>query len=160
MNKLITLFSLAIIGLALCGCEDNDLISNSSAKLYVSNSGDGTVSVISTIQNEVIKTISVGFSPSAITVQPDRRSAYVASSISKEISVINTDVDVIKKSIEIPGFTVHITAGSSEMAYLIVDPDTNVFNDQYIGGIELGADIFIDSLYIKVIAKYFGPDYV
>ncbi len=73
----------------------------------------------------------------------------MASSISKEISVINTDVDVIKKSIEIPGFTVHITAGSSEMAYLIVDPDTNVFNDQYIGGIELGADIFIDSLYIN-----------
>ena len=68
---------------------------------YVTNSGDGTVSVMDTTTNKVVRTISVGSGPSSIAVNPDGRYVYVLNSnqsipltggyIGKStISVINT----------------------------------------------------------------------
>ncbi len=117
------------------------------AKLYVANSGDGTVSVIDVSQNVVTKTIPVGQKPVAIAVSSEWKCAYVANFLSKSISVIDTETDVVKTTIALPGHPVYIVAGSDSMAYLIVDQDTTITNDAYIGGLRHAQAVFADSLY-------------
>ena len=119
-----------------------------SVKLYVANSGDGTVSVIDVSENEVTKTIQVGSKPIAIAVSSEWKSVYVANFLSKSISVIDTDSDVVKTTITLPGNPVHLVAGSDSMAYVIVDRDTTNFGDEYIAEIKQYANVFVDSLYI------------
>ena len=47
---------------------------------YVTNSGDGTVSVISTATGTVAAPITVGPNPSGLAMTPDGQHAYVTNS--------------------------------------------------------------------------------
>ncbi len=58
-------------------------------ELYVLNLGAGSVSVIDTTTNRVVKTIGVGSSPGFVVFTPNGRTAYVANSASDSVSVIN-----------------------------------------------------------------------
>jgi YVTN family beta-propeller protein len=49
---------------------------------------DGTVSVISTATNNVIKTVDVGFLPHSIAISPDGTRAYVTNGGSDSVSVL------------------------------------------------------------------------
>ena len=57
---------------------------------YITNSGDGTVSVIDTASNTVIATSRVGNGPNGVAVTPDGAKVYVANRGSRTVSVIAT----------------------------------------------------------------------
>lgn len=56
---------------------------------YVANSGSGTVSVIDTITDSVVTTLTVGTDPDAIAIEPDDSAVFVANQGSNTISVID-----------------------------------------------------------------------
>jgi len=147
--RIVNFISFAAVFWSVSACEHEPILKSPPevpAKLYVANSGDATVSVINTERNEVTETIDIGFSPSAMAVSSERKSVYVASYTSKRVVVIDAETDVIKNTIVLPGHPCHLAVGD-DMAYIIVDPDSTVFNDAYIGGIKLDQSTFADSLY-------------
>lgn len=66
------------------------------SKAYVTNFGDGTVSVID-VQNDTVigDPIRVGLGPRGITLTPDCSKVYVANSFSNTVSVINTSTNKV-----------------------------------------------------------------
>ena len=68
---------------------------------YVTNSGDGTVSVIDTVSNKVLTTIAVGQEPIAVAVAPDRDRAYIANYRSNSVSVIDTTTNTVLDTIPV-----------------------------------------------------------
>jgi YVTN family beta-propeller protein len=66
------------------------LVYNSTnSKVYCANSGDNTVSVISTSSNQVIATIRVGTYPCAFVYNSTNNKIYCANQQSNEVSIIN-----------------------------------------------------------------------
>ena len=59
-------------------------------RVYISNGGDGNVSVIDTSTNTVIATIPVGKRPWNMALTPDGKKLYVANGRSNSVSVIDT----------------------------------------------------------------------
>src|SRR5215472_1373197 len=57
---------------------------------YISNFGDGTVSVIDTATNTAVATISVGGGPTGVAVNSDGSKAYIANHPSGPLAVIDT----------------------------------------------------------------------
>ena len=62
-------------------------------KAYVSNWGDGTVSVIDTESYAMTESVLVGMGPNAIVADPERPRMYVADGNSDTVSVIETESD-------------------------------------------------------------------
>jgi YVTN family beta-propeller protein len=79
------------------------VFSPSSGYLYVTNSGSGSVSVISTGANTVTTTIPVGNTPQGIAVTPSGQFVYVANNGSDSISVINTATNRLVGTISLAG---------------------------------------------------------
>jgi YVTN family beta-propeller protein len=65
------------------------------AKLYVSNNVDNSVSVINSLANLVIKTVSVGLAPTGIAVSADNTRVYVVNNAGNTVSVIDVASDAI-----------------------------------------------------------------
>jgi YVTN family beta-propeller protein len=65
------------------------------ARAYITNSGDGTVSVIDTTNNTVVMTIPVGRKPFGVAVTPDGSKVYIANSGDGTVSVINTATNTV-----------------------------------------------------------------
>jgi YVTN family beta-propeller protein len=59
-------------------------------EVYVSNGGDGNVSVIDTASNKIVATIPVGQRPWNMALTPDGSKLYVANGRSNSVSVIDT----------------------------------------------------------------------
>src|SRR5215204_6423964 len=57
---------------------------------YVSNRDSGTVSVIDSTSNSVIKNITVGSSPGQLLFNPSNNNIYVANAVSNTVSVIDS----------------------------------------------------------------------
>lgn len=64
-------------------------VNAATGRVFVSNERDGTVSVIDSATNAVIKTIEVGKRPRGVGVAPDGSEIYVAVSAENVIAVIN-----------------------------------------------------------------------
>jgi YVTN family beta-propeller protein len=62
---------------------------------------NGTISVVDTGSQTVVKTIEVGLHPSAMALSPDGKRLYVANSNSDSISVINTTSDTVETEIDV-----------------------------------------------------------
>jgi YVTN family beta-propeller protein len=73
----------------------------SGSKVYVSNLGSDTVSVVNTNTNTVIKTISVGSAPYRSIVVGNK--LYVGNVASHDVSVIDTTTDTVIKTISSMG---------------------------------------------------------
>ena len=72
--------------------------SNAAAKkLYVTNAGNNTISIIDTAKNEIVNTIRVGVWPAGIAVDPAAIRAYVVNSSVGDSSV--SVVDLLSNSI-------------------------------------------------------------
>ncbi len=69
-------------------------------KLYVTNSGSGSVSVIKTSTN-LAQTISSFDVPVTIDISPNGKSAFVFDSGNNDISIINTKSDRVSKNFEL-----------------------------------------------------------
>src|SRR5215217_4574936 len=65
------------------------------------NAGNGSVSVIDTQNNTVIKTIPVGILPTGIAFNPDNGTAYVVNQESRSVSVIDTQNNTVIKTIRL-----------------------------------------------------------
>ncbi|HEY5049610.1 MAG TPA: hypothetical protein VII50_01825 [Acidothermaceae bacterium] len=59
-----------------------------AAAVYVTNSGDATISAIDADTDAVVATIPVGQRPWAVTVSSDGTTAYVSDSLSAYVSVL------------------------------------------------------------------------
>ncbi|HEY3777070.1 MAG TPA: YncE family protein [Rhizomicrobium sp.] len=68
---------------------------------YITNSTDGTVSVIDTSSNTVIATIPVGASPEGVGVTPDGSTVYVTNQGSNDVSVIATSSNTVTDTINV-----------------------------------------------------------
>jgi YVTN family beta-propeller protein len=69
---------------------------------YVTNAGDGTVSVISTATNAVVATIPVGNTPHGVAITPNGKFVYVANRANPSVSVIATATNAVVTTIVFP----------------------------------------------------------
>jgi YVTN family beta-propeller protein len=112
--------------------------------VYVSNSGDGTVSVIRTSDNSVIDTdpstveidpIKVGDGPAGVSVTPNGKYVYVNNSGDGTVSVIRTSdnsvIDMDPSTVEIDS----IKVGKQPYGGIAVSPDGE---SVYVGNYEDG----------------------
>ncbi len=67
---------------------------SANSKIYVVNSGTGDVTVISTIDDKVVKNITVGSSPIWAVMSADARNVFVVNQGSGSVSVIDTLLDI------------------------------------------------------------------
>ena len=70
-------------------------------RAYISNGGDGTVSVIDTDVHKVIATIPVGKRPWNMALTPDGSHLYLANGRPDEVSVIDTKENKVIKTIPV-----------------------------------------------------------
>ena len=70
-----------------------------SQTAYITNQGDNTVSIINTVNNTVIKTISVDQGPTAVSVSGNGSRVYITNADNSNISVINTSDNTVIKII-------------------------------------------------------------
>jgi len=91
---------------------------------YITNAGDGTVSVINTATDTVVATVTVGTAPIGVAVSPDGLKVYVANSTGGSVSVINAVTNTVVATVPIndvlfgvaitpDGKTVFVTGGRS-----------------------------------------------
>ena len=73
----------------------------STTRAYVTNTTDGTVSVIDTSTNNVVATIGVGQEPGAVAVRGNR--VYVANYVSGTVSVIDTTTNAVVATVAAGG---------------------------------------------------------
>ena len=78
-----------VVALALLAFSDSALARN----VYVTNSGDGTVSALDAKTNAVVGTIGVGGEPVDVAISPDGTRAYVANKGSDAVDVIDTSTN-------------------------------------------------------------------
>ncbi len=64
-------------------------------RVYVSNQGNASVSVMDTANNSVVATTAVGMFPQGVTVNPAGTRAYVANFSSNNVSVIDTATNAV-----------------------------------------------------------------
>jgi len=82
-------------------------------KIYVTNTDDGTVSVIDTTNNTVTKTLSVGEKPSAIVALGT--SVFVTNSGVDTVSMIDTTTDVVKQTIKVGTSPISMTVSGTKV---------------------------------------------
>ena len=70
---------------------------------FVDNQGNNTVSVVDTMTNTIVATISVGRGPSKIAITPDGTRAYVPNQQDFIISVIDTATNTVVTTIPVSG---------------------------------------------------------
>ena len=76
------------------GSSPSTLVVGPDGRLYVANTGSGTVSVINTSGYAVANTCTVGSQPAGMTLGTDGR-LYVANTGSSTVSVINTATNTV-----------------------------------------------------------------
>jgi YVTN family beta-propeller protein len=72
------------------------------SKVYVTEGGAQSVSVIATATNTVIATIPVGHGPFGVAITPDGSKVYVTNNDSKNVSVIATATNSLIATIPVP----------------------------------------------------------
>jgi len=76
-------------------------LSKDERLLYVSNWGDGTVSVVDLNNEQLVKNIKVGKNPEGVVLSQDGRYLYVANSDTDDISVIDTIKNEVVSTIKL-----------------------------------------------------------
>ena len=84
---------LLFVSLSLCQGKTN--------YAYVANNSAGTVSVVNTVNNTVVKTITVGTFPYGVAVDQPGKFAYVTNSGSNSVSVISTATNAVVATIPV-----------------------------------------------------------
>lgn len=129
----------------VCACPDGK-------KVYVSNWGEATVSVIDTATMTVVATIATGTDPIGIAFNPSSTRAYVANYSNRTVSVIDTASNTVVDNIPMPsgpygvgidhsGTRVYVTGYDSSSVY-VIDASTNTLVDTIaVGSFPLGITV-------------------
>jgi YVTN family beta-propeller protein len=91
-----------------------------SGNVYIANSGNATVSVISTSRNVVTRTIPVGNNPVALAETPDGKKLYVVNQGDGTVTVVNTVDDSISSPPVAVGAAPNWAAARSDNAFVYV----------------------------------------
>lgn len=91
---------------------------------YIANSGDDTVTVINTSNNNVETTVGVGDEPISAAVTPDGKFVYVTNFMSNNVSVINTFSNTVVQTVGV-GQGPFGVAVSPDGKYAYVSNDTS-----------------------------------
>jgi YVTN family beta-propeller protein len=75
--------------------------SSRSAKVYVGNFADNTVSAIDTSTGSVVTTIPVATGPHGMAISQDGGTVYVAGDGSSSLDIIDTASDRVTKTVEV-----------------------------------------------------------
>ena len=86
---------------AFLSCFPLSIVSYASTYAYISNNGDGTVSVIKTSDHTVSATITVGSEPLGVAVSPDGEYVYVANNGDGTVSVIETSDHTVSATVAV-----------------------------------------------------------
>ena len=101
-------------------------------RLYVTNTSDGTVTVVNTTTNQVVQTLTAtGGYPTALAAKADGQSVYVAHSVLyptgeafNTVSVINAATNQVVTDVRIPDLCAGVCYGSSGgLTDLAISPD-------------------------------------
>jgi len=132
-------------------------------RLYVSNEGDNTVSVIDTRTGEVEKTVSAGGRPRGMGLSPDGSKLYVALGDDDAIGVIDTNtleqVKTIPAGSDPEAFAVHpngaiYLSNEDEAKTTVLDPATGEIVAEIPVGIEPeGVGVSPDGKYVMVTSE-------
>ncbi len=106
MKKLFTtLVLLAIIGLSACLP-----VSTANAQTaFITNQNSNTVSVINLATNTVSATITVGGSPTGVSVRPDGSKVYVTNQSTSTVSIINAATNSVSATIPVGSYPIGIS---------------------------------------------------
>ncbi|SEH59900.1 VCBS repeat-containing protein/40-residue YVTN family beta-propeller repeat-containing protein [Mycolicibacterium rutilum] len=85
----------------LAGVDEAHAIAIAGNRAYVTNKTAGTVTVIDTTTNTVVRTFAAGVKPDAITVKPDGTQVFVASSENNTVTVVNTATGATARTISV-----------------------------------------------------------
>jgi len=90
-------------------------------RAYVTNKTAGTVTIVDTATNNIVKTVAAGTNPDGIAVSPDGSQIYVTSSLNNTITVVNTATGAKTRTVTInnptaigispSGQTLYVTSG-------------------------------------------------
>jgi YVTN family beta-propeller protein len=93
-------------------------------KLYSVNQGYGTVSVIDTARDVVLRNITVGTSPVWAAFSPDNLELYVLNQGSNSVSVIDTTTDAVVATLPAGTSPVHMFVDTQLDRLYVVDADS------------------------------------
>jgi YVTN family beta-propeller protein len=145
-------------------------VSSARAQIvYMTNSGDGTVSLISTATDTVIGSpIPVGSSPFGAAVTPDGSKVYVANFSSDTVSVIATATNTVIATIPVgfgpygvalapDGTKVYVTNEISNSVSVISTATDKVLNTITVGNSPIGVAVSPDGLTVYVARSVSSP---
>jgi len=102
-----------------------------SCMSYVSNSGDGTVSVIDTSNNNVVATIPVRDEPAGLAINPNGTRVYVANTSSNRVSVIDTSTHQVLVDIVSPQNPTNVVVSSDGTRVYVANTGNRVFSRNF-----------------------------
>ncbi|GIW43914.1 MAG: hypothetical protein KatS3mg077_1196 [Candidatus Binatia bacterium] len=76
-------------------------VSPDSSRLYVTNTGSNTLSIIDVASDAVVATVAVGAQPRGVAAHPDGRRVYVANSGSGTVSVVDVSAASVVATIAV-----------------------------------------------------------
>ena len=136
-RALISFFTLLVLHTALQAATETKIavgrnpdfvaVNSITNRVYSSNAGDGTVSVIDGVTNKRMVTVAVGGMPQGIAVNSATNQIYVAlfDGLSSTVSVIDGSTNTVVASLPVPGAT-YIAANSATNRIYVSDSDNTV----------------------------------
>ena len=109
--------------------------------VYVTNTEQNVVDVISAKTNRVTRTIAVGQLPWQMALSPDASTLYVADGDSDAVSVVSTATDKVTNTISVPG----------DPAAVAVTPDGSRL---WVGGLTSGNVSVIDTSDDAIVGSF------
>ncbi|AKB82590.1 Chitin binding protein [Methanosarcina barkeri 3] len=86
------------------GSNPDGVAVNPTGKVYVTNNGDNTISVIDTATNTVTATVLVGSNPDGVAVNPAGTRVYVTNANSDTVSVIDTATNKVTATVPVGSY--------------------------------------------------------
>ncbi|RMI35159.1 serine/threonine-protein kinase [Nocardia stercoris] len=91
--------------------------------VYFANAGDGTVTVIDSVDHKVVNTLTVGKSPSGVVVDSPGHTAYVTNGGDGTVSVIDTISRTVTATIPAGGSPIGIALDADRHALYVANSD-------------------------------------
>ena len=123
--------------------------SASSSAVYVTNSNDGSLSVIDASTDTVVATIAVGDKPWAVAVSTDGSTAYVSNSQSNDVSVVDLRTRKVRATVLV-GVRPCDLLLSPDGRFLYVD----VYADNVVAVIDTSTDTVVTKISVGGVNPY------